>query len=439
MDSTYKIENIEIKLLKQYIFNKISTPFNTITIYHFIIGSKSYEYDFSSESIKKQTSRPRNHECPKIVENLLFNPDLQLSPDILKNELNKYKDITIRQIVFLIDPSYISQPNPVGLFSVINGLPLDLTIEHNLENINIKCSIEPVIVSCDITEKHVLELIKSLEMFRSIYPMLINIIDCSSNTCPNIYSNNIGNIDNWIYITKPKCLINDAELQYIPMLTFYNSLDNPFSNADDSVGSESLFKFNKLNVRWINWKDDSIIINKISPSLYINCIYSKNLYDFVIRIYRVETFEYSLFSINKLWGISTYTSNHTIKYKENTFSKLEISKDIIINFSKLSFEEFAKYWKCKEFRDLSPFNYDYDFIIFCKFINNFIAKYSNRIGYSYLGLNPSIVDFLKIEAFEIFTSLVKYFPKDIKYISSSYQTISRDSIKNYLVDNGQSL
>lgn len=432
MDSSYKIEHIDIKLLKQYIFNKISTSSNTITIYHFIIGSKSYEYDFSSESIKKQIYRPRNHECPKIVENLLFNPDLQLSPDILKNESNKYKDINIRQIIFLIDPSYISLPNPVGLLSVINGLPSDLTIEHNLENINIKSSLEPVIVPCNITEQHVLELIKSLEMFRSIYPMLINIMDCSSNTCPNIYSDNIGNIDNWVYITKPKCLIDDTDLQYIPMLTFYDSLCN-------SIESESLFINNKLNVRWINWKDDSIVINKMTPAFYLNCIYSQNLYNFIIRIYRVETFEYSLFSINKLWGITTYTSNHTINYKENTFSKFEISKDIIINFSKLTFEEFAKYWKCKGFRDLSPFNYDYDFIIFCKFINNFIAKYSNGIGYSYLGLNPSIVDFLKIEAFEIFTELVEYFPSDIKYISSNYQTISRESIKKYLLDNGQSL
>ena len=335
-----------------------------------------------------------------------------------------------------------------------------------MENINIKSILEPIIVPCNISEKHVLELIKSLELFRTIYPMIINIMDCSSNTCPNIYSDSIGSIDNWIYITKPKCLIDDSELQYIPMLTVYNELNDlnisgssiAFANIVTSVAAPSvasssaapsapiapnvfelgsLFTYNKLNVRWINYKDDSIIINNISNAIYTNCIYSKNLYDYVSRIYKVETFEYSLFSINKLWGITTYTSNYIINYKEITSNRFETSKDIIVNFSKLSFEEFAKYWKCKECRELPPFNCDYDFIIFCKFIDNFIRKYSNSIGYSYVGLNPSIVDFLKVEAFEIFNTLVKYFHDDMKYMTSSYQTVSRDSIKQYLINNGQ--
>ena len=81
--SSHKIQHIDIKLLQKHILSKASTDSNTITVYHFIIGSKAYEFDFSKESLAKQTSRPRNHECPKIVENLLFNPDLQLSPEIL--------------------------------------------------------------------------------------------------------------------------------------------------------------------------------------------------------------------------------------------------------------------------------------------------------------------------------------------------------------------
>jgi hypothetical protein len=427
------IKQIDIKTIKEHILSNISTSSNTITVYHFIIGSKSYEQDFSIDPLL-QTFRPRNHECPKIVENLLFNPDLQISPDILKNELKLYEDITIRQVLFLIDPAYMKNPIPVGLISVINGLPLDLTIEHNLENINIKSILEPIIVPCDITEKHVLELIKTLEMFRSIYPIIINIMDCSSNTCLNIYSDSIGSITNWLYITKPKCLIDDTELQYIPMLTFENSCADAVSESPDS-----LFTSNKLNVRWINWKDDSMIIKDINYDMYTNCIYTKNFYEFLVRIYKVETFEYSLFLINKLWGITTYTSNHTINYRQNVGSRFNTSQDININFSKLTFEEFAKYWNCKEFRDLPPFNYDYDFIIFCKFIDNFIKKYSNGIGYSYLGLNPSIVDFLKVEALEIFTTLANYFIRDKKYLSDDYKTVSRDSIKKYLLENGNNL
>ena len=122
--ASHNIEHLDIKLLKQHILSKASTEPNTITVYHFIIGSKAYEYDFSKESIAKQSSRPRNHECPKIVENLLFNPDLQLSPLIINNQHKKYTDITIRQVLILIDPAYKSQPVPVGLLSVINDLPL---------------------------------------------------------------------------------------------------------------------------------------------------------------------------------------------------------------------------------------------------------------------------------------------------------------------------
>ena len=112
-ENTHNIKHLDIKLLKEHIISKVSTSSNTITVYHFIIGSKSYEKDFILDPLL-QSIRPRNHECPKIVENLLFNPDLQLSPDILKNKLKIYKDITIRQVLVLIDPSYSFQPNPVG-------------------------------------------------------------------------------------------------------------------------------------------------------------------------------------------------------------------------------------------------------------------------------------------------------------------------------------
>jgi hypothetical protein len=445
--TSHKIQHIDLQLLQEHIKSKISTSSNTITIYHFIIGSKAYENDFALDSLL-QSDRPRNHECPKIVENLLFNPDLQLSPDILSNDLKQYKDITIRQILILIDPAYVAKPLPVGLLSVIDGLPLDLTIEHNLENINIKSILEPIIVPCDITEAHVIEMIKILSIFKSMYPILINIMDCSSNTCTNIYANSIsyiggygvgngvGNtsissIINCIHITKPKCLIDDTELQYIPIITF----------CKDGIerDTNSLFTDNKLNIRWVNCKDDLEIIDKtISFTVYSNCIYSKNLHNYITRLYKVETFEYSLFLIQKLWGVTTYTSNHIINYKV-IINRFESNKEITINFSKLSFEDFAKYWKCQEFKELAPFNYDYDFIIFCKFIDNFINKYSNGVGYSYIGLNPSIVDFLKVEAHEIFIKLAKYFHRDSKYLTDDYKTVSRDTIKKYLIENNVNL
>ena len=433
--NSHKIEHIDLKLLQKHILSKVSTSTNTITVYHFIIGSKACENDFVLDSLL-QSERPRNHECPKIVENLLFNPDLQLSPDILADNLKQTTNITVRQVLILIDPSYTSKPNPVGLLSVIDGLPLDLTIEHNLEYINIKSILEPIIVPCDITEGHIIELIKSLDMFRSMYPILLNIMDCSSNTCPNIYSNSISsisNIYNYIHITKPKCLIDDTELQYIPIITFLKDCDGGGIKSD----TNSFFTYNKLNIRWVNCKDDlQMLSSNITPSMYKYCIYSKHLYNYIIRLFKVETFEYSLFSIQKLWGITTYTSNYIINYKEHTSNKFEPIKEITINFSKLSFEEFSKYWKCQAFKELTPFKCDYDFIIFCKFIDNFTNKYSNHIGFSYLGINPSVVDFLKAEAYEIFTKLVEYFPNDMKYLPDGYENVSRDSIKKYLIENG---
>ena len=452
----HEIEYIDIKTLKHHILSKVSVFPNTITIYHFIIGSKAYERDFTEESLSTQTERPRNHECPKIVENLLFNPDLQLSPDLVQNKFKKNKDITIKQILYLIDPSYINNPNPVGLLSVINGLPLELTIEHNLEHINIKSILEPIIVPCDITESHILELISTLNSVKHIYPILINIMDCTSNTCTNLYANGMQNDiqnglysdeDNLFHITKPKCLIDDSDLQYIPMICLDTSMiDSDFDFESESEPIvKSLFEYNMLNVRWVNYKNDALIINNMKPDVYLNCPYSKNLFDLVTRLYKVETFEYSLYSINKLWGVTTYTINYTFTINDSELSFDRISnnssnnssnKQITINFSKLTFEEFVRFWKYKGFKELPPFNYDYDFIIFCKFINYFIEKYNNGIGHSHLGLNPSIVDFLKVEAFEIFSTLVKYFPCDNKYLSSGYQTVSRESIKKYLIENG---
>ena len=113
------------------------------------------------------------------------------------------------------------------------------------------------------------------------------------------------------------------------------------------------------------------------------------------------------------------------------------NQEIIINFSKLSFQEFSSYWTLhKGFKELPPFNYDYDFMIVCKFIDYFINKFTNTI--SYLGINLSIVDLLKIEAFEIFQNLAKYNENDKKYLDGidNPDCLDRKIIKTYLNDNG---
>jgi len=441
--TSHKIDHINIKSLKPYLLSKASTKPNTITIYHFIIGAKAYEKDFvleTDQTLSNPYVRCRNHECSKIVENLLFNPEMQLSPELI-NTISKAEfianTITIRQVLVLIDPVYQHRPLSVGLLSVIGDLPLDLTIEHNLEhlNVNIKSVLEPIIVSDDISEQQILEILSTLNNLRTFYPMVINIMDCSSNTCNNIYADGITdgitNTNNWIHITKPKCLIDDAQLQYIPMLTIAKELNCPY---------DSLFDYTKLNIRWANYKDDSHLLDKLSNDYEVNnCPYSINLYNFIVTLYKVETVEYSLASVFRLWGFTTYTKEYN--FDDDFKIKCEIGmlnakKTINFNFSKLSFFDFTTYWGYKGFRELDIFRYGYDNIIFYKFIDYFIKKYNTILGCSYLGLNPSIVDLLKIEAFEIFTTLAKYFTNDVKYLSPNAEIISVKSIKMYLEENG---
>lgn len=446
MDSLHKITHLNIKLLKEHLLSKVSVPSNTITFYHFIVGAKAVEEDFSLDKTTSESYiRCRNHECSKLVENLLFNPEMQLSPQLIKNNL-KDNCITIRQVLVLIDPSYKHKPSPCGLLSVIKDLPLDLTIEHNLEhlNINIKSVLEPIIVPDDINEDQLLEIIKTLKPFRQFYSLLVNILDCSSVVCKNIYANSIDRSNcinddyTWIHITNPKCLLNDEELQYMPIIMNREKDREKDRENKSEINNLSLFTRNTYDVRWANYNDDSHLIDELLNNYDTDkCPYSTNLYNFIITLYKVDTTLYSLISLFKLWGFTTYTSDYTFNNNYEYNLSLNISKkEIVVNFSKLSFEDFATYWlKYKEFRELSLFKHCYDNFIFNKFINYFIKKYFYGVGYSYLGINPSIIDFIKIEACEIFNTLSKYFYNDIKYLKEDSKLITRESIKQYLEEN----
>lgn len=433
------IEHVNINDLLDYINSNVSTSRDTFTIYHFIVGS------YANNS---------NHECPQIVKNLLFNPEMQLSPLIINDIQNTCgKDIIIRQVLVLIDPEYKGQPLPLGLLSIIGDLPLDLTITHNLEylNMNIKSVLEPIIVPNDINEEQIIEILKLLTEFRKYYHIIINIMDCSSNTCNNIYANSIDRskgIDNFIHITNPECLINDSKLQYIPIMTIVDNIIKP---------EESLFKTKGFSIRWVNYEDDSQLIDDLNHEYETHrCPYSIIMYNSIVTLYKVKTIIYSFASLFKLWGFTTITIDYMFdeitnissfqpihdKQKGNQSSSQSSSqssnqpKQLVIKFSKLSFEEFATLWKKnKNFRELDMFKYCYNNLIFNKFINYFTNKYTNKEGFSYLGLNPSIVDFIKIEAYEIFHNLSKYFIINDKYLAPSADMVSMDFIKQYLAEN----
>ena len=454
-----EIPTIDIKNLKNYIISNIDSKPETLTIYHFIIGSAVYEPDITSSDPNIR----RNHECPKIVEQLFINPEQQFSPTLI-NSLSTIKDntITIRQVLVLIDPSYRqsahrqsahrqsahrhnTQSHPVGLFAVlkkykdsidtIDCLTTTSILEHNEFNkTTIVSKLEPIIVPCDITEEHIIQLKADIEHLRRFYPSVINIIDCSSNTVNNLFNNSFTKkIDNWIYVTKPECMINDEKLQYNPILTISKDASKDASK-DRLFTTTSLNSLNSLRIRWINYNDDIENNKELCNDLKVVsdfCPYSKNLYNFLITLYKVRTIEYSLFSIYKVWTYTEYKIDYKFNTNESTSTNV---KSVTVNLSKLSFEDFVSYWKHKEFKELPVFN-TYDIIIIRNFIDYFLYKYTNITGLSYLGLNPSIIDYLKVEAYSIFTELGIHFPNDCKYSLSPANDLKRNDIKTYLNEN----
>ena len=450
--SIFKTPIVDINNVLNYIVSNVNPSRIVLTVYTIIIGSKT-------DSIALETTDldwKRNHECPKFVENLFVNPSLQFSPEFCHylSDNAEHSEITIRQVLLLIDPLYARKNELKGLDFVISkldkemgvssvaDLKSELVIKHKLHHneyrtTTITSILEPVVVPCDITQKQVLSLIKTIKGLSAFYPVLCNIMDCSSNTIPNIFYDSIDSVNplNLIHITYPKCLLIDTQLQYLPIITLYKKEICDGSELCDSYGScgsdgsadsddvELVFK-KTLSIRWINYHNDSKLVSDLlSVSDY--CPYSKRTYDFIATLYKINTIEYSLVSLYKLWGITTYTINYKFNYNRIfNYDRIEggresgcdgrnsIENEMLINFKDLSFEEFARYWKLyKGFRDLQPFNYGYDIEILNKFITNFINKYNDREGYSYLGINPSIIDFLKLEAFDIFNTLAHYFPK----------------------------
>ena len=468
------IKTINIEELNNHIVSNLDSKSNTITVVNFIIGSYVHPSDFNNPNPKYK----RNHEFPEFVKKLLYNPELQFSPEF-NSSLTSHTELTIRQVLVLIDSSYLHHPELHGLLSEISVLQPDLTItnliEHNeFRNTKVISKLEPVVIPCDILEEQVESLLKIIKSLRQFYSIIVNIMDCSSRVLNKMFidricdsdestestestESNESNYESWIHLTKPECLILDDKLQYNPIIT----IDNTF---------ESQFAYKKpFNIRWCNYKDDSKLLDDLK-TVYDVCPYSRNTYNFITTLYKVSTLEYMVFGIFKLWGFTTYTMDYHFDFENgipinnnshnpnpnpnpNSNPNPNIhnihNNDIIVNFSKLSFEEFSRYWMLqKGFKELPIFNYDYDIKIICKFIDYFVNKYRNKTGISYLGINPSIVDFLKLETYEIFENLAKYNDNNNKYFENIKKEVNdntdsnidsnkmfRNIIKNYLEDN----
>ena len=455
------IRYINIDELNDYVLYNLDTHEQSISIYNIIIGSKT-QID-TIDNIDPNICR--NHEFPKFVENLMFKPELQMSPSFIQ-KLSSYKDFTIIQYLFLIDPAYNIEKyrehsKPVGLLAGISLLPDNLIVKHNIiNNTLLTVMLKPIIVSYDITEQQiesVLELIYSLGNF---YSLLVNILDCSSNTILKMYCKNIDNqqSNNKLHLTLPECLLIDSRPQYLPIITYNENVithnENTIINNTNTINTiNTINTTNTINItnitntatqkqffRWINYRDDSHLI-QYYKEIASFCTIVNNTLKLIIILYKQSAVENSLISLHKLWVFTTYSTDYKIKNKNinSANSANSANSDSTINFSNpnFSFSDFASYWKNNDdFRCLSLFDYDSNPIILKKYITYFVNKYHNITGTSYLGLNPSIVDYIKLEAFEIIKTLEYYYPNDIKYVTDVAANITRNNIRDYLTNNG---
>ena len=475
----FPINIVPIKHILKYIISNIIPNPDVITFYHIIVGSKVQSI---SNITDPDTSRRRNHECPEIVKSLLLNPESQFSPEMIEyiSRLPDSKFI-IRQVLILIDPVYEANPEPIGLMSVISDLPKEThdasqismthTIEHNEhKKTTILSVLEPIIVPNDITDENILSILRVLKSFQSFYPIMVNLMKCSSGEPSKIYCDRLSTMidtsnsvsssshesSNWIYVSKPNCLLIDSEIQFRPIITIdipsesssespsdslgdsaIDSASCPFDDSLDHSNAESKISFTKLlPVRWVNLKDDGSEeklnglrdIKEYFPSV-------NNKYVFLTTLLNKYYIEFEIYSIYKLWTFTLYTSDYKFMSRANPSSS--VCKEMIANFNRMSIDEFVTNWKYQpNFRMLSPFTYGYDTIILNKYIDYFTRKYENHTGISYLGVNPTIVDVLKLESHNIFRNLAKYFPESRQFLSPERETMERTSLKAYMELNG---
>lgn len=223
----------------------------TLTIYHFIIGSKMEPYNPEPHPDTILLNR-RNHEYPQIVRNLFENPYQQFSDELLTYSSTK-EFITIRQIVILIDPQYSRDPK----IERQNDIPIDDNLKYYLIPENISTS----------QINHILE---TMNLSIRELNILVHILDCTSYLLTNLY---INNTNPRIYINKPECLALDYEPRYLPYITITTGI-NP-SNPSNPF-------------RWVNLQDDP------PNTTFLKVL----LVNYLIEI--------RLYSLSKLWSIYTY-------------------------------------------------------------------------------------------------------------------------------------
>lgn len=270
----------------------------TINIVSIIVGSFVNKVDFDNPS----DQYPRNHECPAFVNNLLQNPGVQFSPSLLEHiRQNNVNTININQYILLIDQMYsLSQYSvPYGLVSVFPSLVVNPILLMNgfiqdellPQPIKYNSILEPFIIPRIIDELEVSSIIEKFQ-YAANKNLLINIMDCSSNTLRQLWMQNMAPN---VYLAMPDCLAKDNTPMYMPVITYDNT---------------------STSFRWINWaldKDFASLFQLISP----------HTYQFLINNYKRLVIETYFIPICKILSRMRITLDYKLdEYRSITFSKM---------------------------------------------------------------------------------------------------------------------
>lgn len=301
----------------------------SLDVWHIVLGSFMYAVDFRDP----KNTRPRNHECPQLVKNLMHNPGSQLSPAVIESIIQmKCKSVNIHQHIMLIDPMYAENANSilVGLLSVYPTFETDetLTIQGAIpisDNASIPYTsiLEPVLITNEVGESDVQQFIEDITSYKSSrinHFALINIMDCTSHTMRYTWANNE---DPNVYLAMPDCFINDASINYLPIITA--AIKSPSASA--GAGADAGF-----TMRWCNADLDQQQIpayQAISPGMY----------NFLVNGYRSKILKIYLVGWVKISSVLKIT----LEYR--------LSNGILFRFSTLTLEDFITLWTLPEFRN----------------------------------------------------------------------------------------
>ena len=214
--------NLPLDVLPDYIENSMNISMKldtklTITVYNIIVGSHMDDMDL----LEQGDEYKRNHEFPQVVKNILYDPLLQFSPDMMEF-ISHLDNVVIRQILILIDPMYETKKEYSGLeLQTIledDKFVQDHKIYHNeFKSTSIKSIVEPIIISENVNEHNIMGMIEQITSYSSKMPVIVNIIDCTSFLLRELFANNSNP---YVYISVPNCLLIDDNIQYMPVITY---------------------------------------------------------------------------------------------------------------------------------------------------------------------------------------------------------------------------